>query len=187
MDGALELVREHRLKPADIASLRVGLCPAGHGMVRVPHDRNAPPPTVMAAQMSLFYSLAVGLLDGRVGAEQFAESRLSSPDVLALSRRIESYVHPALAGAPPDDVTAYLDVTTRDGRTISRVQPTYRGHPSTPMSAGEMEEKFRECAGRLLPAEEVHALLSAIRRLPELGTLAELLGPLRGPVGQEAR
>jgi 2-methylcitrate dehydratase PrpD len=180
LDGALELVREHGLQVRDIASIRVGLCPTGHSQVGEPHDPDAAPPTVMAAQMSLRYSLAVCLLDGRVGAEQFAETRLASPEVLDLSRRIEPYVHPALAGAPPDDVTAFLDVMTRDGRTISRVQPTYRGHPSTPMSAAEMEEKFRVCAGRLLGVGEVEQLLSAIHRLPELRTLAKLMGPLRG-------
>jgi 2-methylcitrate dehydratase PrpD len=183
VDGALDLVREHRLHVRDVASIRVGLCPAGHGMVGEPHDPNAPPPTVMAAQMSLRYSLAVGLMDGVVGAEQFAEARLSSPEILDLSRRIESYVHPALASAPPDDVTAYLDVTTRDGRRLSRVQPTYRGHPSTPMSAGEMEEKFRACAGRLLSPARAEALLRAIRRLPESDTLAELMAPLAAPAG----
>ena len=178
LDGALDLAREHRLRASDIAAIRVGLCPTGHSQVGEPHDPNAPPPTVMAAQMSLRYCLAIGLIDGMVGVDQFAEARLSNPDILALSRRIEPYVHPALAGAPPDDVTAFLDVTTRDGRTLSRIQPTYRGHPSTPMSAVEMEEKFRACAGRLLSASDVETLLSAIHRLPELPTLDDLVGPL---------
>jgi 2-methylcitrate dehydratase PrpD len=180
LDGTFDLAREHRLRAPDIAAIRVGLCPTGHSQVGEPHAPDAPPPTVMAAQMSLRYCLAVGLLDGAVGADQFAEARLRSPEILDLSRRIEPYVHPALASAPPDDVTAFLDVTTRDGRTFSRVQPTYRGHPSTPMSAAEMEEKFRACAGRLLPPSEVQALLTAIRRLPDLRTLDDLLSPLSG-------
>ena len=178
LDGAFDLAREHRLRASDIAAIRVGLCPTGHSQVGEPHDPNAPPPTVMAAQMSLRYCLAIGLVDGMVGADQFADARLSNPDILALSRRIEPYIHPALAGAPPDDVTAFLDVTTHDGRSLSRIQPTYRGHPSTPMSAVEMEEKFRACAGRLLSASDVETLLSAIHRLPELPTLDDLLGPL---------
>jgi 2-methylcitrate dehydratase PrpD len=186
MDGALDLMREHGLRVGDLAAVRVGLCPAGHALVGEPHAPDAPPPTVLAAQMSLRYSLAVGLMDGMVGADQFAEARLRSPEVLEVSRRIEPYVHPALASAPPDDVTAYLDVATRDGRRFSRVQPTYRGHPSTPMSAHEMEAKFRACAGRLLPAVGVETLLRAIHRLPEATTLGELITPLAAGGGHGA-
>jgi 2-methylcitrate dehydratase PrpD len=179
VDGLLELLAEHRLRAADVAGLRVGLCPAGHALVGEPHDRTRPPPTVLAAQMSCHHSLAVALLDGQVGADQFAPERLADREVVALGSRIESYVHPALAGAPPDDVTAYLDLTTRDGRVLSRVQARYRGHPETPMSDAEMEAKFLACARRAVPAERAAALLAEIQALPSRGSLAGLLALLR--------
>jgi hypothetical protein len=53
------------------------------------------------------------------------------------------------------------------------------------MSAAEMTEKFRLCAGRLLGADEVEELLAAIHRLPELETLAKLVGPMRGPLSPD--
>ena len=179
VDGLLQLVTEHGVKPADVASLRVGFCPAGYALCGEPHDRTVPPPTVMSAQMSSYYSLAVAMLDGQVGADQFNDERLRSPEVVALGSRIDCYVHPALAEAPPDDVTAYLDLTTRDGRVLSRVQPKYRGHPDVPMSEAEMEEKFLACAGRVLSPEAAAGLLSEIRALPERSTLDGVLRYLR--------
>ena len=81
MDGALDLMREHGLRVADIASIRVGLCPAGHALVGEPHDpERAAADGAGRPDEPLRYSLAVGLMDGMVGADQFAEARLRSPD-----------------------------------------------------------------------------------------------------------
>ena len=60
LDGALDLAREHRLRASDIAAIRVGLCPTGHSQVGEPHDPNAPPPAVMAAQIEPPRCLAIG-------------------------------------------------------------------------------------------------------------------------------
>jgi 2-methylcitrate dehydratase PrpD len=180
VDGVLELIAGERLGPADIESLRVGLCQAGYAIVAEPYPEDHAPANMLEAQMSLRFTLAVAGIDGIVGAPQFADERLRDRRVLALARRIHPYLHPALASAPADDVTAYIDLTTRDGRTLSRVQRTYRGHPEDPMSAEELTAKFLRNARVSLPEGRCAALLEAVRGLPALEGLSPLLDALRG-------
>jgi 2-methylcitrate dehydratase PrpD len=146
--------------------------------VGAPHDPHDPPPTVLAAQMSLRYALAVGLHDGVVGPQQFAEARLSDTDVLALARRIDCYVHPTLESTVADDVTAHIDLSVRDGRRLSHVRRIYRGHPTCPMSEGEMADKFMSGATLARSRAAAAGLLKAIQGLPTASSLEPLLARL---------
>jgi 2-methylcitrate dehydratase PrpD len=178
IDGVLDMVAEAGLGPKDVESIRIGLCKPGWAIVGEPHDPRIPPPTVLAAQMSLRYALAVGLHDGVVGPPQFAESRLGDPELLALARRIDCYVHPALASAIADDVTAYIDLTARDGRRLEHVRRIYRGHPTSPMSDAEMADKFTRTARGVLSDAGAAELLRTIRSLPTERSLEPLLSCL---------
>lgn len=180
VDGVLALAAGGRVGPMDIDSLRVGLCQAGYAIVGEPYPVDHAPANMLEAQMSLRFTLAVALIDGVVGPPQFAGERLRAPEVLALGRRIHPYVHPALASAPADDVTAYIDLTTRDGRSLSRVQRTYRGHPEDPMSADEMTAKFLRNARATLPEHRCAALLNAVQALPKLESLTPVVEALMG-------
>ena len=180
IDSLLRLAGAARLGPKDIDAIRVGLCKAGYAIVGEPYPADHAPSNMLEAQMSLRFTLAVGLIDGLVGAQQFSDERLRDPEVLALARRIHPYVHPSLASAPADDVTAYIDLTTVDGRSLSRVQRTYRGHPEDPMSAAEMTAKFLANARITLSKHGSEALLAAVQGLPKLDSLTPVLEALVG-------
>src|SRR3546814_2095335 len=77
-------------------------------------------------------------------------------------------------------MTTYLDVTLKDGRTISGMADFGKGSPANPMSFDEVATKFHECAEFAgwdkAKAGEVVAL---VRDLESLPSLDRLLGALR--------
>jgi hypothetical protein len=54
-----------------------------------------------------------------------------------------------------------------------------KGQPRNPLTDAELEVKFRDAAGRVLPADRVSALLGAVQTLetaPDARAVARLLG-----------
>jgi 2-methylcitrate dehydratase PrpD len=178
LDGVLDLMHAHRIAPAQIREIRVGVRVSTLAMVGEPREIRVRPQTMLDAQMSLPYSLAVAMLDGEAGIAQFAPDRLGDPRILGLAERIHVYAHPDLATAKAGNLTCYLDLDTTDGRHFTERLETYRGHPRTPMTDEEMEAKFRRCASRRLPDERVSAASEAIWNLDKLADLAPLLAAI---------
>ncbi len=162
LDGVLDLMQAHRIAPAQIREIRMR------------------PQTMLDAQMSLPYSLAVAMLDGEAGIAQFAPDRLRDPRIIALAERIHVYAHPELATAKAGNLTSYLDLDTTDGRHFAECLETYRGHPKTPMTDEEMETKFRRCASLRISADRVSAASEAMWNLDKLPDLTPLLAAIAG-------
>lgn len=180
LDRVLHLLESERLQPGDITEVRLGVRESTLTMIGEPRHVRVRPQTMLDAQMSLPFSLAVAMIDGEAGVAQFAPERLSDPAVLAIADRIHAYAHPALASAKAGDLTCFLDLTLRDGRHFEEKLVTYRGHPDNPMSDEEMETKFRRCAGLRLTPARVDAAVDAIWSLDKLADLEPLLAAIAG-------
>jgi len=180
LDRVLDLLETDHLGPDDIAEIRLGVRASTLTMIGEPREVRIRPQTMLDAQMSLPFSLAVAMIDGEAGIAQFTPERLHDPVVLAIAERIHAYAHPDLASAKAGDLTSYLDLWTRDGRHYQERLVTYRGHPDNPMSDQEMETKFRRCAGRRLAEDRVAAASEAIWNLDKLPTLEPLLAAVAG-------
>jgi len=180
LDRVLDLMATDRLRPDDVAEIRLGVRASTLTMIGEPREVRIRPQTMLDAQMSLPFSLAVAMIDGEAGIAQFTPERLHDPVVLAIAERIHAYAHPDLASAKAGDLTSYLDLWTRDGRHYQERLITYRGHPDNPMSDQEMETKFRRCAGLRLTADKVTAVSEAIWNLDKLPVLDALLAAVAG-------
>src|SRR5690606_22641922 len=98
LDALSELMQEHQLKAADIAKVETGLSPMTH--VHCAWEYRAQ--GVTAAQMNLYYGMAVIAIDGAAFTEQFREARLADPQILDFISRITAHVDPEIEkmGAP---------------------------------------------------------------------------------------
>ncbi len=125
------------------------------------------------------YCVSVALLDGTVGLAQFEEERVRRPDVQAFMPKVRMFVHPEQTTREclPTRFSE-VTITLKDGRRLQKRVAQAKGQPKNPLTVGELEAKFRDCASRVLPAERVESILSAIRTLetvPDVSVLARLL------------
>jgi 2-methylcitrate dehydratase PrpD len=172
MDAAQQLMREHRFSPQDIAELE---CIVPHEeaiVVCEPSAIKVAPPTTYAALFSLPYCIAVLLVEGKAGLDEFSEMKIKEPRILAVAERIRHRVEevPEFPASLPGWVTLRL----QDGRTFERREPVNRGHPDNPMATAEVQAKFRDNARRTLPATQVEAIIQMVDRLEELSCLVDL-------------
>lgn len=169
IDGALELRHEHRLDPAEIAAVRVETFPiaARHNGTELD--------TVLQAQLSLPYTVAVALTRGAVTLTDFEAGPRSDVDVRALMDRIVVSVDPqADADYPRAGRPARTTVVLRDGRELTTwVQHPY-GEPANPLSDEALESKVRGLCEPVVGVRATTALVDAVRRFADLCFLEEI-------------
>jgi 2-methylcitrate dehydratase PrpD len=178
LDCALALRREHTLRPEAIEAVECRV-PAGEvPIVCEPRPAKLGPRTSYDAQFSLPFTVASALLDGRVGLDTFAPERLQEPERLALAERVTHAIDP---NSPfPRGFPGWVRVRLRDGRTLEARAPDGRGSLACPLPPEAVVDKFRDNAGRLLPAARVAEIERTALDLDALSEVGTLLALCRG-------
>lgn len=171
LDALRFLMAEHRLAAEDIAAIHVGV---GH-MTYVHTAWPYKPAGITAAQMNLFFGLAVTALRDQVSAGDFTEANLTDPAILDLMRRITAEEDAGLeAMGAAFRHACRMVVTTRDGRTLRHEILNRRGSPENAVTAAEVAEKFRANLRGILPEAEQAKVIELVGRFEELESAAPL-------------
>ena len=138
IDAALAL-RKKLGAPWDTSrKVRVGTCK----VVDVQCGFDYVPGSVLNAQMSLRYAVAVALLEGAALPAQFTDDKLCDPLIIAVAAAIELVADPELDKLYPKDFAGWVAVE-HHGRweRIDILNPT--GSIHAPINAAGITEKFR--------------------------------------------
>jgi 2-methylcitrate dehydratase PrpD len=178
LDCALELLQAPGVSAETIDAIECRV-PAGEvPIVCEPAEVKRRPRTSYDAQFSLPFSVAAAFVDGKIGLDTYAAARLSDPRVLALAARVSHVVDP---DSPfPAAFPGWVRVRLADGRMLEARAPHGRGGLERPLPADALVEKFRDNAGRALPAGRVAALEHAALDLDRLKSVRELMRLCRG-------
>jgi 2-methylcitrate dehydratase PrpD len=174
VDAAVLLMRENGLRPHDIESVTAGVA----AVVETQTGFDYRADSVLNAQMSLRYNVAVAMCDGSAYLEQFTPERIVEPVVLALTRKVSVEVDEEIDRAYPEVYGGRVSLVTRDGRRLTRRVDYSSGMPENPMSQDEIERKFASLAGAAIGARgaaEVLAAAQALFEAPSVQPLADLL------------
>jgi 2-methylcitrate dehydratase PrpD len=181
IDAALAILSENGLRAADVARVLIGVSKVVDTQTGFVYR----PGTVLNAQMSLRYDVAVAMLDGQAYLEQFTEARIAEREVCDLAARIDVEVDPEMDAVYPEIYAGKVTVETRDGRRIKRRVDYSRGMPENPMDEAEVRQKFLSLAGAAAGREQARVILDEIEAAPDAPTLRPLataLGRVRiGP------
>ncbi|KAK5047143.1 hypothetical protein LTR84_007086 [Exophiala bonariae] len=171
LDGLLAIMRDNHLHADDIESIEIGCT-----TVTLHHCAwKYKPQGVTAAQMNLFYSLAVIAIDGDAGINEFSEGRLADPRVLDLVARMQAHIDPEIeAMGRKFRHAASVTLTTKDERSFKRTELHRRGTIENPPHPGDVENKFRTLVGTVMGQESVQNLLLLVRDLENRDSLDEL-------------
>jgi 2-methylcitrate dehydratase PrpD len=185
MDCALRIKQTYSLDPAEIAEI---VCRTAEGPVHrlwEPLADKQKPVSSYGAKFSLPYSIAVMIVRGRAGLDEFTEEAIRDSAVLDLAKKVRYVLDPTIDY--PRHFSGHVKVFMRDGTVLEENQPHPRGGFEDPLPPAEIEEKFRANAKLALPVESVEATLDAVKRLEQLASmriLTDLLIPgKRGSAG----
>jgi 2-methylcitrate dehydratase PrpD len=174
MTETLRLVREHGIRADQVVGVRVG---TNSNMPNaLIHHR---PRNELQAKFSMEFCMAILLLEGRAGLNEFTDEMVLRPDVQALLAKVDFGVDERAEAAGYHKMTTYIDIELKDGRRISGSADFGKGSPAQPMSYEEVAAKFRECAEfagwNMARAEEVVELVAELERVKQVGRLTAAL------------
>jgi 2-methylcitrate dehydratase PrpD len=156
MDCALQLRREHGLKPQDIAAIELRVPTAAVAILCEPAADKRRPKNSYAARFSLPYAVGAVLVWGKAGIDEFSDARIQDRDVLALCDRTTYVIDDSLPF--PRSFPGWLFITLIDGRRLEARMDASRGSRENPMSDDDVRQKFEANARRALPAAQVERL-----------------------------
>lgn len=179
LDGLAELMREHGLTAADVRHVDVGLSPMTY--VHCAWDYKAQ--GVTAAQMNLYYGLAVIALDGMAFTAQYREDRLNDPAIFDFITRISASVDAEIEGmGAPFRHAARVRVTTTRGATHEKMLLHRRGSPEAPLKPEDIEYKFRHVVSGCMKPADLDRVVKLVAGLDRQNNTAELISLIAAPV-----
>ena len=90
--------------------------------------------------------------------------------------KVSCHVDEAAEAAFPNRRSAIVTMTTTSGETFEHYSPTRKGDPDSPLTDGELEDKFRELTEPVIGVEAAEALRQRVWVLDGLDDLGALIG-----------
>ena len=175
LDALAHLMRTHSVTADEIARVEVGVSPMTFTHCAWTYRAQG----VTAAQMNLFYGLAVMARDGMAFVAQYDAARLADPALLSFIERIEARVDPEIESmGAAFRHAARVKITCHDGRSFEHLILHRRGSPENPLSAADVEYKFRHVVAACLSSADIDRAIALIDRLdhsPDVSPLLELM------------
>lgn len=170
VEALLAVMRAHDLRHTDIEGIEAAWQKVEPFLAKHRVD------TVVSAQASLPFALAVAAVRGKVGVDEFTDATVADPTIQELLTRTVVRQDTELQGNMPGRVT----VRTRDGRELTDEVLHPSGSPGNPLTEEEFEAKYLDMAERVLGPEQAAALYRQARALRTIGDVADL-APLFSP------
>jgi 2-methylcitrate dehydratase PrpD len=178
IDATLQLVKEHNLQPGDIEKITIGMLETGIPVICEPAERKSHPTSIVDAQFSLPFGIAVALVKRRASLEEFSLPMLSEPLIQETMAKVDYVRDPALEKNYPREWPAWARAMLKGGREVFAHVRFPKGDPENPLSWDELIAKYHGLAGAVWAKDKVSQVQSAVQvleREANVKKFAELL------------
>jgi 2-methylcitrate dehydratase PrpD len=164
VDALLTLRRTHGLTADNVARI----------VARLPEDGALIVNNRAMPDVNLQYVLAVALLEGTVSfADSHSQERMKDRQVVAVKERVELIADKALMD-PDAPRSGRVDVTLRDGRTVSHFTRFPPGTKENPLTTEVVNEKARSLIEPVLGPAKTTAIIRAVSALEQVPNVRDL-------------
>jgi 2-methylcitrate dehydratase PrpD len=171
MTEMLRLIQANGIQAKDVVKVRVGT------------NKNMPnalihhrPRNELQAKFSMEFCMAILLLEGRAGLNEFTDEVVLRPDVQKMIEKVDFGVHPEAEAAGYHKMTTIIDIELANGKTVSGRADFGKGSPAMPMSYDDVAGKFRENAEFAgFPKQRAQEVVAMVRELETLPSISRLM------------
>ena len=176
LDCLYHIVEENQLQPEEIERVDTYLDP--HGAV-LPMWQNKEVASALEAQMSVPYAVSLAVHHVKIGPEWQDLDTINDKRIISFMDKVSAAPHPEyekMILEDPASRVGKVDVVAR-GRIFSEERRYRIGSPATEetrMTDGELVDKFKRNAARVLPSEKIEKLSDMILRLEDIDNVSYL-------------
>ncbi len=164
LDAFLTLRRENSLRVDNVERIVVRLPADGAGIV----DNSSMP------DVNLQYIIAVALVDGAVSfADSHSRERMADPQIRAVKERVQLVADRKLVD-PAAPRSGMVEVTLKDGRTVSHFTRFPPGTKENPLSTEGLNAKARDLMEPVLGAERTAKFIQRVNALEDVRDVRDL-------------
>jgi 2-methylcitrate dehydratase PrpD len=135
------------------------------------YHQNKAPRTYHEAQVSLPFSVAVAMIEGKALLKQYSDRNIRNPQVKRLMESVTISEDAAL----PRGVSCKMTVTLRGGSELKSQVDFPKGSVQNPMSVREMHAKFESLAAPVIGVKRAASLAEQVMDLEAVSDVAGLL------------
>lgn len=170
VSATLQLVKEHDIKPEDVAEVSVWASSrcvehTGDPVKRYPKNQET-------ANHSSYYLTAVAITDRAVGPEQYTPQKLEDPRIRELIGKVTFTADPSLDSFRRAGIS---EIRTRQGATFRARVEYPKGDPSNPMSDEELQGKFRSLVASYMNERQIRRAIKAVYDLDKTDNIDEVM------------
>ena len=166
IDCALDVRKQDGFKAEDVQAIAFERHPDW-----ARYHQNKTPRTYHEAQVSLPFSVAVALLEGKALLKQYSDRNIKNAQVKRLSDIVTIEEDASL----PRGVSCRMTATLRGGRKLTSQVDYPKGSIQNPMNDEEMRAKFDSLAVPVIGAKRASALADQVSELEKVKSVAELM------------
>ena len=173
ISAVLALVKDHDLKPNDIAKVQIRTTARGADILSDPSKYD--PHTKETADHSLPYVVAAAIAERQVTPLQFTMEKIMDATIREQLHKIVVVADSEIEKVFPALQRVIVTITTVDGHEFSKQLDYPKGDPRNPLTDKEIEEKFEALAGPVMTALARRRAIDAIWSLEKQPSVTELM------------
>jgi 2-methylcitrate dehydratase PrpD len=170
VEALLSIMNEHDLRHTDIAEIDSAWQKVEPFLAK----RNVS--TVVAAQASLPFALAVASVHRAITVDQFTDETVADPEVQAMITKTTVHQDAELFQKVQNSMPGRVTVRTKDGREFIAEVLYPKGNPRNRLSENEFKAKFSNMAARVLGEKQSDELYQRARALKDERDVSDLAG-----------
>jgi 2-methylcitrate dehydratase PrpD len=174
VEALLQVMRAHDLRHTEIEQIDAAWQKVEPFLAKHRVD------TVVSAQASLPFALAVAAVRGKVGVDEFTDETVADPVVQELLTRTVVHQDTELFAQAQGSMPGRVTVRTKDGRELTDEVLHPSGSPGNPLTEEEFKAKYMDMAERVLGHDQAAELYRRARHHRPVGAVADL-APLLSP------
>jgi len=184
IDAVEQLVADHDIAPEAIEEIVFG----GNDS-HLQRHASADPDSVMAAQYSMPYAVAVALKGRALDPRLFDEGSYRDPELLALASRVRVELNPDVVRVYPAMLGGHIRIRLKDGRIVDKLILEAKGTAAQPLGReGIVAKATALCEPLTTPAErkELFDLVLRFEQVKDAASLAAAMARASMPTGSAA-
>ena len=184
ISAVLDIVKSNDLKPEQVEKVQIRSLARAADILSDPSKYD--PQSKETADHSLPYVIAAAIAERQVTPVQFEMKKIMDPTIRAQLKKVEVVADPEIEKVFPALQRVIVNLTTTDGRTVSKQLDYPKGDPRNPLSDAEVEEKFAALADGVLSEGAQKKLKDAIWNLEKVGSVSKLMALMKADVRKKA-
>jgi len=177
ISAVLDLVKSNDLQPEQVEKIQIRSLARAADILSDPSKYD--PHTKETADHSLPYVIAAALVERQVTPVQFTMEKIMDAKIRAQLKKVEVVADPEIERVFPALQRVVVNITTTDGRALSKQLDFPKGDPRNPLTDQEVEEKFAALAEGVLSTGSQKKLKEAIWNLEGNHSVCKLMALMK--------